>query len=54
MKETLFITIKDIVNNSKDDGGLEVLKFTDLGDVLKIKWITELKNKGWNIPNYSM
>lgn len=35
MKETLFITIKDIVNNSKDDGGLEVLKFTDLSDVFK-------------------
>ncbi len=47
---------KDILNNSKELGGLEVLNFTDLNEVFKIKWIIEyIKNKDtvWHIfPNF--
>lgn len=47
---------KDIINNNRDFGGLEVLNFTDLNNVFKIKWIIEfIKNKDsvWNVfPSY--
>ncbi len=47
---------KYILNNSKEFGGLEVLHFTDLNKVFKIKWIIEyIKNKDtvWHIfPNF--
>ncbi len=37
---------KYILNNSEEFGGLEVLHFTDLNKVFKIKWIIEyIKNK---------
>ncbi len=47
---------KDILNNSKECVGLEVLNLTDLNEVFKIKWIIEyIKNKDtvWHIfPNF--
>ncbi len=47
---------KYILNNSKEFGGLEVLNFTDLNEVFKIKWIIEyIKNKDtvWHVfPNF--
>ncbi len=47
---------KYIWNNSKEFGGLELLHFTDLNEIFKIKWIIEyIKNKDtvWHIfPNF--
>ncbi len=47
---------KDLLNNRKEFGGLEVFNLTDLNEVFKIKWIIEyIKNKDtlWHIfPNF--
>ncbi len=47
---------KEIVCNSKDNGGLEVLNYDTLNNVFKINWITQyLKKKDnmWNtFPNF--